>query len=272
MIRYPGSKAKLSRKIVEWYFPYEVRCLDYHEPFAGAAYTYKRIIRNGLPFRSFHLSDKFDWIANYLLALRGDRRCLDGTDLADAIEEAHKRFLPEADHEPEIRAEFERLKPACRAGCPFAYLFLASYSNQQYLYPQRRNTASFHPQFLRGGISVASRAKALEWRALLRRATVSQADAFDVLPSLGSDAFAYVDPPYVTHGKFRLYGCEFERDDHHRLAEILRAAPYKWCLSYGDRPLVRELYRGFDFRWLHRSHQGTRSKHPEHGEWLIRNC
>jgi hypothetical protein len=36
----------------------------------------------------------------------------------------------------------------------------------------------------------------------------------------------------------------FAMDDHHRLANVIRACPHKVCLSYDDHPLVRALYQG----------------------------
>ena len=273
MRRHPGSKAKLSKRVIR-YFPDNMEGLDYYEPFGGVGYTLRRIIREGLPFRSFHISDKFEWAYNYLAALRGDL-LFDGVDIVDQIEEYRERLTPEDEHREEIRSTFEQMKPRCRAGDPFAYLFLCTYANGQYVYPQRLDTASFHAQYLRGGISTLTRAKALDWRTILQQATVTQTDAFDLLPTLGADAFCYIDSPYVNnlngHKTFRLYGCDFELEDHHRLAEILGNAPFKWCISYGDRPLVKELYKGFTFRWLYRPYRGTRTKYPSFGEWLIYN-
>lgn len=272
MRRHPGSKDKMSKNIIR-YFP-DVTGLNYYEPFAGVAYMYRRVIMNQLPFKSYYVSDHFEWAFNYLSALRGDL-IYNGVDMIDQVEEFHNTLTPECAYENEIREIFERMKPLCRQGDPFAYLFLCTYANGQYVYPQRLDTASFHPQYLRGGISTLTREKALGWRWLLLQSQVKNTDAFELLPTLGENDFVYLDPPYVNNrnGKstFRLYGVDFELKDHYRLAEILRAAKFKWCLSYGDRPLVLDLYKDFNFYWIYRGFKGTRSKYPSYGEWIITN-
>jgi DNA adenine methylase len=55
-------------------------------------------------------------------------------------------------------------------------------------------------------------------------------------------ALLYLDPPYFIEGN-KLYQCGFSRDDHERLASLLRETPYAWVLSYDDCSEIRELYR-----------------------------
>ncbi|WP_208728339.1 DNA adenine methylase [Oceanidesulfovibrio indonesiensis] len=53
----------------------------------------------------------------------------------------------------------------------------------------------------------------------------------------------YVDPPYV--GTENVYGKGlFSKDDHARLAEVLKSIQGRFILSQADTPLIRELYNG----------------------------
>lgn len=55
-----------------------------------------------------------------------------------------------------------------------------------------------------------------------------------------SNALFYLDPPYV--GTEKNYTVKFSEADHQRLAEVLKKIKGRFILSYGDAPLVRELY------------------------------
>lgn len=54
------------------------------------------------------------------------------------------------------------------------------------------------------------------------------------------NALFYLDPPYV--GTERHYTVQFGEADHLRLAEALKGIKGRFILSYGDVPLIRELY------------------------------
>lgn len=53
----------------------------------------------------------------------------------------------------------------------------------------------------------------------------------------------YLDPPYVGVGS-RYYAYTMTETDHRDLASLLVGARSRWILSYGDHPLIRELYGG----------------------------
>ena len=58
-----------------------------------------------------------------------------------------------------------------------------------------------------------------------------------------SDAFVYLDPPYVQKGA-SLYPAVFDTERHRALAETLkRSGSGTWMLTYDDTELIRTLYR-----------------------------
>lgn len=58
-----------------------------------------------------------------------------------------------------------------------------------------------------------------------------------------SDAFVYLDPPYVQKGA-SLYPAVFDTEQHRALAETLkRSGSGTWMLTYDDTELIRTLYR-----------------------------
>jgi DNA adenine methylase len=64
-----------------------------------------------------------------------------------------------------------------------------------------------------------------------------------VVPNLPANSLAYLDPPYYVQGQQRLYASYYKAPDHAAVAEIVRALPRSWLVSYDDAPAIRKLYR-----------------------------
>lgn len=66
-------------------------------------------------------------------------------------------------------------------------------------------------------------------------------DYKDIINMSNEHSIMYIDPPYYVKGK-DMYLCGFDRDEHRRLSEALRATSAKWLLSYDDCEEIRSLY------------------------------
>lgn len=277
-MRFCGSKWKLSAHIVR-HIPPGVR--HYVEPFAGTAAVFRRIMMTDwISFDSCWLNDACEDVHAWLRMIRGDDQ--EHGDFVDRLADVRKRFLPEKDHEDEIRDHFERCKVLYVGhDDPFAWFFLHLYAVGQYVFRpfQRANVASFDPAYLGSGVSTWTIAKAQLWRTCLLKAKLTCRDGLDVLANLPSsaDQFVYVDPPYILKGDstFNMYTRELSLERHEELADILRHADFRWVLSIGDSPDSRRLYMTGDFNVLprycaqrsrHRSNKAVKGK-----EWLIKN-
>lgn len=80
---------------------------------------------------------------------------------------------------------------------------------------------------------------------------VTCSDYVPVIENAGG-RFLYLDPPYVEKEDF--YGSYKDKAvfDHHNLASLLHKTKSKWIMSYGDHPLIRELYKDYPIiepRW-----------------------
>ena len=65
------------------------------------------------------------------------------------------------------------------------------------------------------------------------------------------NALFYIDPPYV--GTEKYYEGSFGLEDHKRLANTLRCVKGRFVLSYGDDPLIWELYDGYNIERISRN-------------------
>jgi DNA adenine methylase len=62
----------------------------------------------------------------------------------------------------------------------------------------------------------------------------------------GNNVFIYLDPPYYTSTKNKLYGkkgCLHTTFDHVRFAENMRNCNHKWLITYDDCVEIRKLYK-----------------------------
>lgn len=272
-MRYAGSKQTQAKHIVRL-IPHDVD--HYVEPFAGLFSVYRKLLV-GRSLKSAIINDVDpDWYA-WAMMVRGDNQ--DHGDFIERLADCRDRFLPELDHEDEIRAEFE----ACKGrwifdGDPFAWFFLRVYALGQYVDRNRNDLAFFDPKYFTHGLACWSLERAQQWRAALQAATVSNDDAFGLLRGLGSEHFAYIDPPYYPFcRKYGLYPHELTEDQHYELSGIFRQARFRFLLSMGDNPPARDLYclPEYTKRLFHYSYCGAcRKSHSTKRrvmEWINRN-
>ncbi|WP_300761627.1 DNA adenine methylase [Helicobacter sp. UBA3407] len=70
----------------------------------------------------------------------------------------------------------------------------------------------------------------------------------NLLQKEGKDVFIFLDPPYYSATKSKLYGKKGDLHtgfNHQKLCENLKNAKHKFLLTYDDSELVRELYKDF---------------------------
>ncbi|NUP98548.1 MAG: DNA adenine methylase [Armatimonadetes bacterium] len=80
------------------------------------------------------------------------------------------------------------------------------------------------------------------------RISVHQLDALDflrsIVPTLSGRALLYLDPPYYVKGG-DLYEHHYQRDDHQRVACLVRTIEQPWVVSYDCVPEIQEMYAGY---------------------------
>ncbi|BAZ47530.1 D12 class N6 adenine-specific DNA methyltransferase [Nostoc sp. NIES-4103] len=77
--------------------------------------------------------------------------------------------------------------------------------------------------------------------------TITNLDYSQLLTEQGKDVFLFLDPPYFSATKSRLYGKDGDLHtsfDHHRFAELLKSCHHHWLITYDDSPQIRE-----NFQW-----------------------
>lgn len=246
MIRYPGSKEKIARLIIQR-FPDALRVgalfrssrLEYREPFFGAGAVGFKVL-GGIAEPDYTV-----WINDLDYGVR----CLWQAvyDVPNELAEYVRGFVPSVEVFYKFRAEDGRrdLDPL-EAGFRKLALHQTSFSG---LGVKAGGPIGGRQQSSRFNVDCRWNASRLclgiaRLHKLLHRFSgvrITGLDFTSLIIGAPAHAFIYADPPYVEKGG-ALYKHSFQEADHYRLAQALRACQAAWVLSYDDHPLVRELY------------------------------
>ena len=80
---------------------------------------------------------------------------------------------------------------------------------------------------------------------LLSKTTITNLDYGEVASAPGKDVFIFLDPPYLSATKSKLYGRGGELHttfDHERFAAVMRETGHRWLITYDDCEEVRALF------------------------------
>ncbi|KAM3092489.1 DNA adenine methylase [Phormidesmis sp. 146-12] len=74
---------------------------------------------------------------------------------------------------------------------------------------------------------------------------ITHGDYETLLFQPGEDVFIFLDPPYLSATKSKLYGIKGKLHtgfEHERFADNMRQCPHKWLITYDDSPDIRQLF------------------------------
>ena len=282
IIRYPGSKAKLVKKILDFFPVTETPLLPlwsqsqpivYCEPFLGSGAMALQV----LPLLSRRctaiLSDVDVGLYGMWRAIKDDPNRLRGMiagfiPSVSAYEEFKRRDATRYAGQDYVVAGFEKLALhqlsfsglGARSGGPLGG------------FKQESDTTSVECRWRADTLirSVVEINHVLAGRdlCLLNEDFEDVIDRASTLAAKGCQVVMYLDPPYYAQGK-NLYKHWFDDADHRRLARLLKKSRFHWILSYDEHPFIRELYDGFDVSEIHVKYttamksEGVRPKNRE---------
>lgn len=78
----------------------------------------------------------------------------------------------------------------------------------------------------------------------LQGVKLTSLDFEDLIKEVPKNSFLFIDPPYFNADQDKFYACSFKKDDHFRLAKILKkhSKRIKFLVTYDNSPEVRDLY------------------------------
>ncbi len=72
-------------------------------------------------------------------------------------------------------------------------------------------------------------------------------DVIKARPEGEKEVFLFLDPPYAESRQIVAYAHSFKKDDHIRLAKLLKETKVKFLLTYDDCKFIRDLYNWANF-------------------------
>ena len=220
-LRYPGGKAKVLDAIFER-FP--ERFLEFREPFVGGGSVFLAV-RQKFPQAQVWINDlNLDLISFWrtvqtdCLALTSEVRRIKETEQAG--KDLFERFRSSLSDD---LTEFER---AIRFFVLNRITFSGTVDSGGY------SEQSFHGRFTHSSID-----RVEEISGLMQGIRITNLDYREVINAVGQDVFIFLDPPYFSATKSKLYGKKGDLHvgfDHAKFALEMQCCQHQWLITYDD--------------------------------------
>jgi DNA adenine methylase len=225
-LRYPGGKSKAIPQIIR-YIP--ATFSEYREPFVGGGSLFIYLSQM-MPELKIWINDLNEELYLFWKIAQSDLDALveeikwvksfykHGKELFRRLTQSDSRYLSEL----ERAARFFILNRITFSGTVES----GGFSEQ-----------AFHKRFTDSSIERLS-----ELEDLLEAIEITNLDYSDLLLREGSDVFIFLDPPYFSATKSKLYGKKGDLHlafDHERFAALLKKCPHQWLITYDDSPEIR---------------------------------
>ncbi len=107
---------------------------------------------------------------------------------------------------------------------------------------------AFHSRFTDSSID-----RLRDASGILQETIITQKDYEEVINVQGDNVLIFLDPPYLSKTKSKLYGKNgelHENFDHERFAKVMKNCKHKWLITYDDIPEVRKFFQfAYIYEW-----------------------
>lgn len=251
LLRYPGGKAKIYKKVQEIIATNDLSASVYCEPYAGGfGLGLKLLLKEDVKKFIINDFDKHIYALWYSVFYQPEKLIEKIQSIDITIQEWHRQKQIYNNY-----MKFDYRKKDDKVVVGFATLFL-----------NRTNFSGILTGGPIGGIEQRGKYK-LDCRfnkskiiSIIKelakyqdRVSIFNYDAIKLIEKLKSKEekiFYNFDPPYVKKGK-ELYLNAYEEQDHTALENRIESINAKWIMTYDNEKLIRDLYKDFAQRELH---------------------
>ena len=258
-LRYPGGKSKALKKILP-YIPLNID--EYREPFVGGGSVFlstkesfgDRIKRYRIADLNLDLCCFWEYAQNEIETL---------VDEVEYIHQNHSDGRELYKHLTRKDLSLDRLERAVRFFVLNRITFSGTVDSGGY------SQQAFDKRFTDSSIE-----RLLDVSAHLASVEITCSTYENLLFQTGENVFIYLDPPYLSATKSRLYGLNGDLHtafNHDQFATNMKECPHKWLITYDDCPQIRKL---FDFanitEWtLQYGMNNCKQKNADRGQELM---
>lgn len=229
-LRYPGGKSKVVDQISAR-FP--ASFAEYREPFVGG----------GSVFISLRQRDSCVpvWINDLNHDLICFWRCAQEDTEALAAAILHIRNT-----ERDGQVLFKRLVSSYDARLSDFERAVRFFVLNRVTFSGTVDSGGFSQKAFEKRFTLSSIERLRELGAVVKDVKITNLDYREVLRAPGKDCFVFLDPPYLSATKSKLYGRRgalHVNFDHVEFAHQLRLCTHRWLVTYDDSPEVRKNFR-----------------------------
>lgn len=225
-LRYPGGKSKALKTIL----PLVPTFSEFREPFVGGGSLYLAL-RQQRPKASFWINDLNAELYHFWLYLR---------DCPDALISGVQQQKDAATDGRALHRSLVGNVPGAGLQRAIRFFLLNRITFSGTVEAGGYSQGAFEKRFTQTSIERLRRAA-----PLLKETTITNFDYEEVVTAQGEDVFIFLDPPYLSATKSKLYGKRGKLHtsfDHERFAAVMKDAPHKWLITYDDCKEVRTLF------------------------------
>jgi DNA adenine methylase len=231
-LRYPGGKSKAIKQIIE-YLPDDFS--EFREPFVGGGSVF------------IYLKQKYPNLKIWINDLNPELFLfwkIAQSNISRLVEEIHKiknkytdgKFLFTELTTVDVKS-LSDLERAVRFFILNRITFSGTIESGGF------SQESFHKRFTHSSIERLEKLESI----LTEDIKITNLDYSYVLNEKGENVFFFLDPPYFSATKSRLYGKDGDLHisfEHQRFAEILKQCHHRWLITYDNSPQIRD-----NFKW-----------------------
>lgn len=229
-LRYPGGKSKALDKILP-HIPLNIS--EYREPFVGGGSVFLAVKQlSGKQIRRYWIND-----LNFDLCCFWSYAKSDIASLADEVDRIKQKYQNGRELFHDLTREDLKLSDFERA-VRFFVLNRITFSGTV-------DSGGYSQQAFERRFTDSSIARLRHLSVHLSCVHITNGDYENLLFQDGEKVFIFLDPPYLSATKSKLYGLKGNLHtafDHQRFARNMRECPHKWLITYDDSPEIRELF------------------------------
>lgn len=236
-LRYPGGKSR-ALKTIESYLPPSFS--EYREPMIGGGSVFIHV-KQQHPKAQFWINDLNTELYGFWQSLKADSE-----RLIEAIWQVKKE-------RKDGKELFKELADCETENLPILERAIRFFILNRITFSGTIEAGGFSQEAFNKRFTDSSIQRLEQLGNFLQEVKVTNWDYADVVNAPGKDVFIFLDPPYLSVTKSRLYGkrgCLHTNFDHQRFAETLRNCPHRWLITYDDCPEVRENFAdAYIYEW-----------------------
>jgi DNA adenine methylase len=253
-LRYPGGKSKAIKQIVE-YLPNNFS--EFREPFVGGGSIFI-YLKQKYPNLKIWIND-----LNYELFLFWK---IAQSDIYRLVEEIHKiknKYIDGKLLFTELTTIDVKSLSDLERAVRFFILNRITFSGT--IESGGFSQESFHKRFTHSSIERLEKLESI----LTEDIKITNLDYSYVLNEKGENVFLFLDPPYFSATKSRLYGKDGDLHtsfEHQRFADSLKQCHHRWLITYDNSPQIRNNFQWANiYEWELQYGMNSATRSPETG-------